>query len=347
MTRITHDALLTVDHLSKRYDGVQALRRANLSVWSGEIHALLGENGAGKSTLIKALAGAIRPDSGTIAFAGEQVEFASRTESISRGISVIFQRANLVPQLTVAQNVVLGGEHSRFGFLRDRGQRQAIKDILMRIGADIDLNRTADGLRSSERQLVEIARALLQDASLLILDEPTASLGNREVEHLHRTLVDLRESGMGIIYVSHRLEEVLSVSDRVTILRDGETVGTTLATESSTEDVIKLMSGRDASHVFRKASHARDSVVLRVQDLFTETGLKGISFDLHAGEILGVFGLLGSGRTELARALFGADPLTSGVIKMEKTLARRRRRSPYRAARSGIGLVPEERATQS
>jgi ABC-type sugar transport system ATPase subunit len=345
MTQPRRSDLLSVDQLSKSYDGVQALRGATLSVQHQEIHALLGENGAGKSTLIKALAGAIKPDSGTITFAGEQVELASRAESIRRGISVIFQRANLVPQLTVAQNVVLGIEHSRVGFLRDRGQRQAIRSVLARIGADIDLNRTAESLRSSERQLVEIARALLQEATLLILDEPTASLGTNEVDHLHRALLDLRASGMGIVYVSHRLEEVLSVSDRVTVLRDGQTVGTRLATQSSTADIIKLMIGRDASHVFRKASNAQEPVALRVRDLVTPTGLKGVSFDLHAGEILGVFGLLGSGRTELARALFGADRVTAGVIETQE--GPQRRRSPYRAARSGMGFVPEERTTQA
>jgi ribose transport system ATP-binding protein len=337
--------LLTVEQLAKSYDGVQALRGANLSVRSGEIHALLGENGAGKSTLIKILAGATKPDAGTITFLGERVEFGSRAESIRSRISVIFQRANLVPQLTVAQNVLLGNENARLGFLRDGAQKQAVENVLARIGANIDLKRTAESLRSSERQLVEIARALLQDARLLILDEPTASLGNDEVDHLHAMLLDLRASGMGIVYVSHRLAEVLSVSDRITVLRDGKTVGLSLASESSSDDVIRLMLGREASHVFRKAPHRRDSVVLKVRGLSTATGLKDISFDLHSGEILGVFGLLGSGRTELARALFGADPVRTGAV--ESAQGGRRSRSPYEATRSGLGLVPEERTTQA
>jgi ABC-type sugar transport system ATPase subunit len=341
-----NDLLLIVDGLSKSYDGVQALRGADLSVRPGEIHALLGENGAGKSTLIKALAGAVCPDAGTITFAGEQVKLTSRTDSIRRGISVIFQHANLVPQLTVAQNVVLGNEQARTGFLRDRDQRHAIREILARIGADMDLNRASASLRSSERQLVEIARALLHEARLLILDEPTASLGTNEVEHLHAVLAELRASGMGIVYVSHRLEEVLGVSDRATILRDGRTVGALETSEATTDDVIRLMIGRDASHVFRKASHVRRSVALRVRELTTPSGLKDVSFDLHAGEILGVFGLLGSGRTELARALFGADPVTEGNIEaLDRPLPRRR--APYRTARFGIGLVPEERTTQA
>jgi ribose transport system ATP-binding protein len=339
-------ALLSVQGLMKSYDGVQALRGASLSVQRGEIHALLGENGAGKSTLIKILAGAIRPDSGTVMFSGEQVDLASRADSIGHGISVIFQRANLIPQLTVAQNIVLGSEHARLGFLRDSAQRQAIKDVLVMLGANIDLNRSAASLRSSERQLVEIARALLQEARLLILDEPTASLGPNEVEHLHRTLLGLRASGIGIVYVSHRLEEVLSVSDRISVMRDGRTVGTGIASETKSGDVIRLMIGRDASHVFRKLSHVRDSVTLKVRDLSTATGLRSISFDLHAGEILGVFGLLGSGRTELARALFGVDPIIGGTIEDDHRRLRSRKDSPYRVARTGIGLVPEERTTQ-
>ncbi|HEY2697624.1 MAG TPA: sugar ABC transporter ATP-binding protein [Pseudonocardiaceae bacterium] len=337
--------LLTVEALTKRYDGVQALRGADLTVRAGEIHALLGENGAGKSTLIKALAGAIQPDSGTITFQGEQVAFGSPTGSMRRGISVIFQHANLVPQLTVAQNVVLGGEQRRLGFLRDDGQREAVREAFATLGTNIDLNRTAANLRSGERQLVEIARALLRRARLLILDEPTASLGTQEVEHLHRTLLDLRRSGLGIIYVSHRLEEVLSVSDEVTVLRDGRTVARRPAAGSTPRDVINLMIGRDAAHVFRKSSDARETVVLKANGLTTDTGLSEVSFELRAGEILGVFGLLGSGRTELARALFGADPIRSGSIETDGAV--RGRRTPYRSSRTGMGLVPEERSLQA
>jgi ribose transport system ATP-binding protein len=338
--------LLVIDELTKSYDGVQALRGANLVVKRGEIHALLGENGAGKSTLIKTLAGAVRPDSGTITFDGEAAEFGSRAESMALGISIIFQHANLVPQLTVAENVVLGNEQRRFGYLRDGRQRQAISEVLARLGMHIDLNRTAASLSAGERQLVEIARALLQQTKLLVLDEPTASLGTEEVEHLHRVLFELRDSGIGIIYVSHRLEEVLSISNRLTVLRDGRTVGTADAHGTSTADVIQLMIGRDASHVFRKASDARAEVVLRVRDLSTPSGLQDINFDLHAGEILGVYGLLGSGRTELARAVFGADPIDSGTVETPGATIGRKR-NPYRAARAGIGLVPEERTTQA
>ena len=335
-------ALLEVESLAKSYDGVRALRSADLHVRAGEIHALLGENGAGKSTLIKILAGATTKDSGEIRWLGDPVSFQSRAESMRAGISVIFQHANLVPQLTVAENVTLGLEQSRFGFLRDSAQRHAVRDVLVSLGSSIDLDRMASSLRSGERQLVEIARALLQHARLLILDEPTASLGSEEVAHLHRVLAELSAGGLGIIYISHRIDEVLGVSDRITVLRDGKTVGTRNAVGTETRDVIRLMIGREAGHVFQKTSHAQPAVVLNVRDLTTDTGLQGITFDIHAAEVVGVYGLLGSGRTELARAIFGADPTTGGEIRLAGSTSSL---STSRAAvRAGMGLVPEERA---
>jgi inositol transport system ATP-binding protein len=258
------------------------------------------------------------------------------------GISVIFQHANLVPQLTVAENVTLGVEQSRLGVLRDSAQRRAVRDVLASLGSTIELNRVAANLRSAERQLVEIARALLHDSRLLILDEPTASLGTDEVTHLHRVLGELRGAGLGIIYISHRIEEVLTVSDRITVLRDGKTVATREASDTRIEQVVSLMIGRDSDQVFQTAaSHARPDAVLDVRDLTTDTGLHGITFTLHAGEVLGVYGLLGSGRTELAHAIFGADPITGGVVHVAGSSAHIG--TPRRAVRSGIGLVPEER----
>jgi ABC-type sugar transport system ATPase subunit len=339
---LRHDReLLAVESLSKSYGGVRALRSADLHVRAGEIHALLGENGAGKSTLVKILAGATTKDSGEIRLDGVPVDFQSRADSMRSGISVIFQHANLVPQLTVAENVTLGVERSRFGFLRDSAQRRVVSNILARLGSSIDLNRVAASLRSAERQLVEIARALLHDSRLLILDEPTASLGTDEVTHLHRVLAELRATGLGIIYISHRIEEVLAVSDRITVLRDGQTVATREAAGTRIEQVVSLMIGRDSDQVFQTGSHARPDAVLEVRDLTTETGLRGITFTLHAGEVLGFYGLLGSGRTELAHAIFGADPITGGNVHI--TGSRQSLGTPRRAVRSGIGLVPEER----
>jgi len=334
--------LLAVESIAKSYGGVRALRAADLHVRAGEVHALVGENGAGKSTLVKILAGATTRDSGEIRLNGIPVDFQSRAESMRSGISVIFQHANLVPQLTVAENVTLGVEQSRLGILRDSAQRRAVRDVLASLGSTIELNRVAASLRSAERQLVEIARALLHDSRLLILDEPTASLGTDEVTHLHRVLGELRGAGLGIIYISHRIEEVLTVSDRITVLRDGKTVATREASDTRIEQVVSLMIGRDSDQVFQTAaSHSRPDAVLDVRDLTTDTGLHGITFTLHAGEVLGVYGLLGSGRTELAHAIFGADPITGGVVHLAGSNAHIG--APRRAVRAGIGLVPEER----
>ena len=334
--------LLAVESLTKSYGGVRALRSADLHVRAGEIHAVVGENGAGKSTLVRILAGATTKDSGVIRLNGVPVDFQSRAESMRSGISVIFQHANLVPQLTVAENVTLGVEQSRLGVLRDSAQRRVVHDVLARLGSSIELNRVAASLRSAERQLVEIARALLHESRLLILDEPTASLGTDEVIHLHQVLAELRAAGLAIIYISHRIEEVLAVSDRISVLRDGKTVATREAGDTRIEQVVSLMIGRDSDQVFQTTPHARPDVVLEVRDLATDTGLHGITFTLRAGEVLGVYGLLGSGRTELARAIFGADPITRGSVQLHGS--KRPLGTPRRAVRSGIGLVPEERA---
>src|SRR5258708_25344600 len=335
-------ALVAVESLAKSDGGVKALRAADLDVRAGDAHGRVGEKGAGKSTLVKILAGATTRDSGETRFNGVPVDFQSRAESMRSGISVIFQHANLVPQLTVAENVTLGVEQSRFGILRDSAQRRAVRDVLAKLGSSIDLNRVAASLRSAERQLVEVARALLHDSRLLILDEPTASLGSDEVTHLHRVLGELRGAGLAIIYISHRIEEVLAVSDRVTVLRDGKTVATVEADDTRIEQVVSLMIGRDSDQVSQTAtSHSRPDAVLDVSDLTTETGLRGITFTLHAGEVLGVYGLLGSGRTGLAHAIFGADPITGGVVHFAGSNASVG--TPRRAVRAGIGLVPGER----
>lgn len=344
MTELQPEPLLALTGVDKRYGGVQALRDVAFDVQAGEVHALLGENGAGKSTLIKIIAGAVSRDAGTIKWRGEEIEITSPADAMRFGIQVIFQQLNVVPDLTVAENLTLGRERSTLGFIDRDNTRRSAQAALERLGVTLRLNRTARGLRVAEKQLIEIARAISSDVSVLLMDEPTASLGEQEVEHLFEVIRDLRNRGIGIIYISHRLEEVLGIADRITVLRDGQKIGTVPAKDTTREALITMMVGRELGHAWRKKSHVRDHVELQVDELSTETGLKDVSLTLHAGEVLGVYGLLGSGRTELARALFGADPILSGTIRVGQHTVRMR--SPKDAKRQGIGLVPEDRSTQ-
>jgi ABC-type sugar transport system ATPase subunit len=330
--------------ISKSYQGVRALREASLDVRAGEVHALLGENGAGKSTLIKILAGAVARDQGDILLAGEAAEIGSRQEAQRLGIGVVFQHPELVDELTIADNVTLGAERSRAGMIRRRDARERTAAALRRLGVELSPERAAAGLRTGERQLVEIARAMVSDVRILVLDEPTASLGRREVANLFAVVRELREQGVGIIYISHRLEEIESIADRVTVLRDGAVVATVGARTTSRGELVRMMVGREMGHAFRKESHVREAVALEAVGLSTDAGLDGVSLTLRQGEVLGVYGLLGSGRTELARALAGADRLAAGQVRL--TGRPLRLRSPSRAARHGIGLVPEDRTGQ-
>jgi ribose transport system ATP-binding protein len=330
--------------ISKSYQGVRALREASFDVQSGEVHALLGENGAGKSTLIKILAGAVPRDSGEIRVAGELVEIDSRQDAQRLRIGVVFQHPELVDELTIADNVTLGSERSRIGFIRRRDARERTAAALRRLGVHLSPGRAAAGLRTGERQLVEIARAIVSDVRILVLDEPTASLGRREVENLFAVVRELRDQDVGIVYISHRLEEIESIADRVTVLRDGAVVATVGARSTPRAELVRMMVGREMGHAIRKESHRRDRVALEASSLSTEAGLDDVSFELHEGEVLGVYGLLGSGRTELARALAGADRISAGEIKLGGRP--QRLRSPSRAVRRGIGLVPEDRMAQ-
>ena len=326
----------------KSFGGVHALTDASFDVRAGEIHALLGENGAGKSTLVKIVAGAHQCDAGTIEWGGEPVEVRSIGEADHLGIHVIYQQLNVLDDLSVAENVALGRERSRLTFLDVGEQRRRAAAALAKLGVKLDVDAPAGGLRVAEKQLVEIARALWGDLRLLIMDEPTASLGDREVDRLFDVIRGLRRQGVAVVYISHKLDEVFRLADRITVLRDGHTVGTVPAQGTSQDSLIAMMVGRRVGHVIQKASHSAARVVLEVENLATDTGLSGISFALHQGEVLGVYGLLGSGRTELARALFGADPVREGSVSVDGEITKFR--SPADANRHGLGLVTEERA---
>jgi ribose transport system ATP-binding protein len=335
--------LLEFRGVAKSFGGVKAVRNADLQVAEGEIHALLGENGAGKSTLVKILAGAHQRDAGDIVWGGRPTEISSLGDADAMGIRVIYQHLNVVDHLTVEENLSLGREPRRFGLVRRGESRRRARAALAALGVDLDLDRQAAGLRVAEKQLIEIARALASgETRLLVMDEPTASLGDREVERLFEVVRALRDRGMAIIYISHKLEEILGLVDRITILRDGQTIETLRAAETTQDQLITRMVGRELGHQIKRRSRPIDRVVLEAEDLWTETGLKGVSLQLRAGEVLGVYGLLGSGRTELARALFGADPVQSGTVRINGEPVSLR--SPIDAIRNGVGLVPEERA---
>jgi ribose transport system ATP-binding protein len=336
--------LLVMEQVSKSYDGVQALRAADLTVLPGEVHALLGENGAGKSTLMKILVGAVERDSGAIRIAGEPVEIRSRQDAQRLGVGVVFQHPELVEELSIVGNVTLGRERAYGGIIDRQEGRERTRAALIRLGASLEPERSAAGLRAGERQLIEVARAIAYDLRILVLDEPTASLGRREVEDLFRVIREVRDAGVAIVYISHRLDEVFELADRITVLRDGAVVGTVDVAGTTRPAVVGMMVGRSMGHAFRKESHASARVVLEAYGLETAEGLRKVSLQLHEGEVLGVYGLLGSGRTELARALFGADRLLAGRVVLNGRDVRLG--SPSRAVRCGLGLVPEDRTHQ-
>jgi ribose transport system ATP-binding protein len=328
--------------IDKSFGGVQALTGAQLEVAAGEVHALLGENGAGKSTLVKVIAGAHQRDAGAIHWEGEEIEIANLADSMRLGIRVIHQHLNVIGHLSVEDNLTLGREKTRFGIFIDRqdSRRQAAA-ALARIGVRLELGSEARGLRVAERQLIEIGRALQGNVKLLVMDEPTASLGDFEVEQLFKVVRGLRSQGVAVVYISHKLDEVLALADRITVMRDGQYISTVRAEGATAAALVEMMVGRKLGHVINKHTNVTEDELLRVQDLWTETGLKGVSFTLHRGEVLGVYGLMGSGRTELARALFGADRIESGEVRISgKPVSFK---SPAEAKRHGVGLVPEDR----
>jgi len=336
-------SLLSVSAIAKSFAGVHALRGVSFDLQPGEVHALVGENGAGKSTLIKVMTGAHAPDAGTIEIDGRPVVHNSPLLSRSLGIAAIYQQPALFPDLTVAENMALGVESGGLWRLVDwRRRRARAKELLDRIGARIDPDAHAGTLTMPEQQMVEIARSLGGRAKVLIMDEPTASLPEHEVENLFRVVRDLKAQGVGIIYISHRLDELYALADRVTVLRDGQTVATQPMKDVARAELIRLMVGREISAIFPKREVTPGEVVLETRSLdCRESGLRGISLSIRAGEILGLAGLVGAGRTELARVLFGLTPATSGEILLGGKPVTVR--TPSQAVDLGIAYVPEDR----
>lgn len=339
-------ALLRATEIEKVYPGVRALAGVTFDVQPGEIHALVGENGAGKSTLIKVFTGAVAADAGSLEFAGERLAGHDPRSSKSLGIAAIYQQPALFSTLTVAENLNLGAEDPRLTRrVNWRARHARAADLLSRVGASIDPRRLVSSLSMPEQQWVEIARALGTDAKLLILDEPTACLPAEQAQQLFQVLRELRAQGLGIVYITHRLEEVFALADRVTVLRDGATVGTWPINEVDTERLITAMVGRALGDLYPARQVAFDGTaepLLRVRGLSSAaSGLREISFDLRPGEILGLAGLVGSGRTELARALFGLEPVSEGEVQLRgQVLSLRHARQ---AVDAGIVYVPEDR----
>jgi ABC-type sugar transport system ATPase subunit len=346
--------LLSMTGIDKSFPGVQALSGVAFEVGRGEVHALLGENGAGKSTLLKILAGAQQPDAGTIRLDGQLVTLASPLEAQRHGIVTIYQEFNLVPSMSIAENVFIGREPVRLGFVDWRLMARRTREITATVGLDHDPARLVSDLSVAEQQMVEIARALSMDAKLVVMDEPTSALSEAEVARLFKIIDDLRAKGISVIFVTHRLDEVMRICDRMTVLRDGRLVGASAIADTDIDAIIRLMVGREIERLFQHRGHrGGGAVALRVEGLSRHgsahdphaTVLDDVTFEVRKGEILGLAGLVGAGRTELARAVFGADPFERGKILVAgREVAIR---SPIDAIRHGIGLVPEDRKQQA
>ncbi|GAA3242788.1 sugar ABC transporter ATP-binding protein [Actinocorallia longicatena] len=333
----------------KQFPGVRALDGVDLEVRAGEVHCLLGQNGAGKSTLIKTLAGAHQPDEGTITLAGEEARLSTPITAIKLGISTIYQELDLVDGLSVADNVFLGHEKAKLGFTRTSDTHRATSALLDRLGhGEISPATEVGSLPPAGKQVVSMARALSHDARLIVMDEPSAALAHDEVGNLFRTIRELTRQGVAIIYISHRLEEIREIGDRVTVLKDGRTVAVGLdAKDTPTSKLVSLMTGRSVEHVFppRPApeSFADRKVLLSVTELSSPGSFSDVSFEIRAGEILGLAGLVGSGRSEILEAVYGARS-SAGTVVLD---GRRVKGGPDRSVRLGMGFAPEERKAQA
>jgi ribose transport system ATP-binding protein len=335
--------LLEAKGIVKDFPGVRALRGIDISLRSGEILAVVGENGAGKSTLNKILGGAQRPDAGTIRVDGNEVQFNSPSDARRAGIVVIHQELSLIPALSASANVFLGQEAGK-RFLPQALERRRASELFQRLGVNIDPDAPCRTLSIARQQTVEIARALASSARVLVMDEPTASLSNNESERLFESMRDMRSRGMAILYVSHRLEEILALADRVLVLRDGQYVTNLPIREVTRERLISLMVGREVTEEFPRRTVKPGEPRLVVEGLKRGGSVQGVSFQIGRGEVVGMTGLIGAGRTETARLLFGADVSEAGTIKLDGHSIRLRQ--PRDAIRAGIGLLPEDRKTQ-
>lgn len=337
------EVILTMKDIDKSFPGVHALDHVNFEVKRGEVHALMGENGAGKSTLMKVLTGIYTKDSGTITFEGKETEFHNTREAQDAGVVIVHQELNMLGHLTVAQNIFIGREFKKGVKIDDKKMNEEAKKLFDRLHIDIDPSDTMSDLTVGKQQMCEIAKAISHEAKVIIFDEPSAALTEAEIEELFKIIRDLREQDLGIVYISHRMDEIKVITDRVTVMRDGTYVGTLITKDSTKDDIINMMVGRVIYEDPKTESMvAPDApVVLKVDHLNAGKMVQDVSFELRKGEILGFSGLMGAGRTETARAIFGADPKESGDIYIngEKVTIN----SPQDAVRCGIGYLSEDR----
>ncbi len=337
------EVILTMKDIDKSFPGVHALDHVNFEVKKGEVHALMGENGAGKSTLMKVLTGIYTKDSGSIVFEGKEVEFHNAREAQDAGVVIVHQELNMLGHLTVAQNIFIGREFKKGFKIDDHKMNEEAKALFDRLNIDIDPTETMSNLTVGKQQMCEIAKAISHDAKVIIFDEPSAALTEAEIQELFKIINDLREQQLGIVYISHRMDEIKVITDRVTVMRDGGYVGTLITADCTKDDIINMMVGRVIYEDPKsKSMVAPDApVVLKVENLNAGKMVQNVSFELRKGEILGFSGLMGAGRTETARAIFGADPKQSGKIYIngEEVIIN----SPQDAVRHGIGYLSEDR----
>ena len=344
MSDLSPEPLLKMQGIHKHFPGVHALKGVEMDLYAGECLALLGENGAGKSTLIKILGGAHQPEEGTITIDGKTLEIHRPQDALQAGIAVIYQEFNLVPDLSARENIFLGQEPSALGILPAREENRKAKELFKRLGTDIDPETPCRKLNVAGQQLVEIAKALATNARILVMDEPSATLSNKEVEGLFEVIRGLKKQGIGIIYISHRLDEIDTICDRATVLRDGEYIATSKVNEISRDQLIKQMVGRSIEQEFPKKPATVGKTLLSARNLHRGKKVQDVSLEIKRGEILGLTGLVGSGRTETARILFGADKPESGELELEGQSIKFK--SPREAIAAGVCLLTEDRKSQ-
>ncbi len=343
-SEMVESVLLEMNQTCKSFPGVRALDKVNLRLERGEVLALLGENGAGKSTLIKALSGAVIPDSGNIRIDGKSITIHDPVDAQNAGVAVIYQEFNLVPYLSARENIFLGREKSKGGFFNRREENRNAAALFDRVGVKVNPETPCNRLSVAQQQAVEIAKALSLDARIIVMDEPSATLTLQEVESLFAIIRDLKSQGIGVIYISHRLDEIFEIADRVMVMLDGHFVGSKPVNDVTRSSLIEMMVGRALEEEFPKEQAEPGDVRLAVQGLVRGQVVRDVSFEIRSGEILALTGLVGAGRTEAARLIFGADPLDSGSIKLDgKEL---RIGKPSDAIRAGICLLTEDRKSQ-